>query len=450
MTQELHRASAYRSHYIPNTDQDQRDMLQALGLQKVDELFEDIPKELRNPPLNLPPPLSELELRNKIEAFAAQNSNLKEHTAFLGAGAYNHFSPSIVRAIISRGEFLTAYTPYQAEASQGTLQATYDFQTMICNLLDMEVADAGMYDGASSLAEAALMACRVTQRGRVAIVDSVSPIYRQVLDTYTKPQGIDVDVVKAASPQMSDDTACIIVQYPNFFGYLDNLESLEQTAHNSGALLVVSANPLAMGLLRPPGQYGADIVTGEGQSLGIPVSFGGPYVGLFATRQRYVRQMPGRVVGKTVDSQGRTGYVLTLSTREQHIRRERATSNICTNQALMTLATTIYMAALGKQGIRRVAELCYHKAHYAASLIGTISGFSFPFDGPFFNEFAVQCPVAPAEINARLLRRNIIGGLDISDLTPNGMLLCATEMNTRRDIEALASVLSEFSTGRRV
>ncbi len=447
MTQELHRVSAYRSHYIPNTDQDQRDILEALGLQKVDDLFADIPEELRNPPLNLPPPLSELELRNEIEGFAAQNSNLKEHTAFLGAGSYNHFSPSIVRAIISRGEFLTAYTPYQAEASQGTLQTTYDFQTMICNLLDMEVADAGMYDGASSLAEAALMACRVTQRGRVAVVDSVSPTYRQVLDTYTRPQGIEVDVVKAESPQMSDDTSCIIVQYPNFFGYLDNLEKLEQIAHNSGALLVVSANPLAMGLLRPPGQYGADIVTGEGQPLGIPVSFGGPYVGLFATRQKYVRQMPGRVVGKTVDSQGRTGYVLTLSTREQHIRRERATSNICTNQALMTLATTIYMAAMGKQGIRQVAELCYHKAHYAASLIGAISGFSFPYSGSFFNEFAVQCPVAPVEINVRLLELDIIGGLDISELIPNGILFCVTEMNTRRDIEALASVLSEFSTG---
>lgn len=447
MIRDMDKAAVYKSHYIPNTDEDRKAILRVLGIEQVDELFADIPGEFRNPPLNLPAPLSEMVLRREVEALAARNGNLKEWVSFLGAGAYNHFSPSIVRSIISRGEFLTAYTPYQAEASQGTLQVTYDFQTMICNLLGMEVADAGMYDGASSLAEAALMACRVTHRGCVAVMDSVSPVYREVLNTYTRPQGIEVSTLNAGAWRMPDEAACLIVQYPNFFGYLEELASLEQMAHGSGALLVVSANPLAMGLLRPPGQYEADIVTGEGQPLGIPLSFGGPYIGLFATRQRYVRQMPGRIVGKTVDSQGRSGYVLTLATREQHIRRERATSNICTNQTLMTLAATVYLAALGKRGLRQVAELCYHKAHYAASLIGAISGFTFPFRGVFFNEFVVQCPVAPAEINARLLERNIIGGLDIGDIVPNGMLLCVTEMNTREDVETLASVLSEFSTG---
>ena len=434
-------------HYIPNTEDDRREMLRSLALGTVDELFADIPAKYRNPPLDLPPPLSELELRRELEGLAAQNQHIGDYTSFLGAGSYNHFSPSIVRSIISRGEFLTAYTPYQAEVSQGTLQATYDFQTMVCNLLGMEVSDAGMYDGASSLAEATLMACRITGRGRVAVLDTVSPAYRQVMRTYTDPQEIEILLLDARSAvKVPDDAACLIVQYPNYYGYLEDLAALEREAHGNGALLVVSTNPIAMCLLRPPGEYDADIVTGEGQALGIPPSFGGPYVGLFTTRQRFVRQMPGRIAGQTVDSEGRIGYVLTLSTREQHIRRERATSNICTNQALMALAATVYMAALGKRGLRQVAELCYHKAHYAASLIGQIPGFSFPFRGDFFHEFTVQCPAHPSEINLRLLERHIIGGLDISDLVSNGMLLCVTEMNTREEIDALASVLSEFSS----
>ena len=444
---EVTKASDRSFHYIPSTEADRREMLDALGLEAVDELFADIPQQYRNPPLDLPAPLSELELRRDLAALAARNREIGGYPSFLGAGAYNHFCPSIVRSIISRGEFLTAYTPYQAEVSQGTLQATYDFQTMVCNLLGMEVADAGMYDGASSLAEAALMACRITGRESVAVLDSVSPFYRQVVNTYATPQGIEVRTLSARSPSVPDDAACLILQYPNFFGYLEDMASLEREAHDRGALLVVSTNPVAMGLFRSPGDYNADIVTGEGQALGIPVSFGGPYVGLFATRLKYVRQMPGRIAGKTVDSQGRTGYVLTLSTREQHIRRERATSNICTNQALMALAATVYLAALGKQGLTQVAELCYHKAHYAASLIGKIPGFSFPFSGTYFHEFTVTCPVPPRELNRRLLEKGIIGGLDVSDLTPNGLLLCVTEMNTREEIESLASLLSEFSAG---
>ncbi len=434
-------------HYIPNTEDDRAAMLRTLGIDRIDDLFTDIPPEFRNPPLNLPPPMSEMELRREIGAMAGSNAHSGGHVSFLGAGAYNHFSPSIVRAIITRGEFLTAYTPYQPEVSQGTLQVTFDFQTMICNLLGMEVSDAGMYDGASALAEAALMACRITDRGRVVVLDTVSPSYREVIGTYTSPQGIEVSTLDAASGEVPGDAACLVVQYPNFFGYLEDLAFLEKQAHDRGALLVVSTNPVAMGMLRPPGEFDADIVVGEGQALGIPTSFGGPYVGLFTSRQRYVRQMPGRIAGETVDSEGRTGYVLTLSTREQHIRRERATSNICTNQALMTLAATVYMAALGKQGLRHVAELCYHKAHYAASLIGRIPGFTMPFQGEFFHEFTVGCPVSPSEINRRLLERGIIGGFDVSDLTPNGMLLCVTEMNTREDIEALAAVLSEYPSG---
>ena len=445
MVQDADKTSRHPFHYIANTDADRTEMLRTLGIETVEELFADIPQELRNPSLDIPPPLSEMELRRELESLAAQNRHPGGRACFLGAGAYYHFIPSVVRSIISRGEFLTAYTPYQPEVSQGTLQATYDFQTMICNLLGMDVADAGMYDGASALAEAALMACRITGKGCVAILNTVSPTYRQVVNTYTHPQGIEILTLEGRSPRMPENAACLIVQYPNYFGYLDDLAVLEREAHGADSLLVVSANPLAMGLFRPPGEYNADIVIGEGQPLGIPPSFGGPYVGLFTARQRYVRQMPGRIVGKTVDSRGRPGYVLTLSTREQHIRRERATSNICTNQALMTLAATVYLAALGKRGLRHVAELCYHKAHYAASLIGELRGFSFPCQGTFFHEFAVQCPAPPAEINRRLLEKDIIGGLDISDLLPNGMLICVTEMNTREEIETLASALSEYS-----
>ena len=445
MTQEAGQALGNVSHYIPNTDEDRREMLRALGIGSVEEIFTDIPETYRNPTLDLPPPLSELELKREIESMAADNRHPGLLACFLGAGAYNHFIPAIVRSIISRGEFLTAYTPYQAEVSQGTLQATYEFQTMVCNLLAMEVADAGMYDGASALAEAALMACRITGRGRVAVLDTISPAYREVIDTYTSPQRIPVSIMDARAPKIDSDDACLVVQYPNFFGYIEDLASLERLAHDSGALLVVSVNPIAMGLLKPPGEYGADIVTGEGQPLGIPLSYGGPYVGLLASRMEYVRQMPGRVAGRTVDSQGRTGYVLTLSTREQHIRRERATSNICTNQALMTLAATVYLAAMGADGLRRVAELCYHKAHYAASLIERIPGFSLPMQGAFFNEFVVGCPLPIEEVTRALLESNTIGGLDISGAIPNAMLMCVTEMNTREEIEALASTLSRLA-----
>ena len=442
MTRQPSNAPDRAFHYIPNTDDDRADMLKTVGVASVDDLFQDIPAGLRNPPLDIPAPLSELELKRELQSMADSNRNLAGCVSFLGGGAYNHFSPSVVRAIISRGEFLTAYTPYQPEVSQGTLQVTYDFQTMVCSLFGMEVSDAGMYDGASAVAEAALMACRVTGRDRVVILDTVSSSYQQVVRAYTQGLGIDIAVSGASSLEVTDETACVIVQYPNFFGYLDDLTGMEARAHGKGALLVVSANPVAMGMLKPPGEYGADIVTGEGQALGIPPSYGGPYLGLFTARRSNIRQMPGRIAGKTVDGDGRTGYVLTLSTREQHIRRERATSNICTNEALMTLAATVYMAALGKAGLRRVAELSYHKAHYAASLIENISGFTLPIDAPFFNEFTVRCPSPPADVNRRLLERNIIGGLDVSDRVPNGMLLCVTEMNSRRDIEDLAAALA--------
>ena len=436
----------FQSHYIPNTIAEQDDLLAAVGLSSVDELFADIPDDYRNPPLRLPDPMSELEIQRELGAMAGRNRPLSSGPSFLGAGSYYHFIPSIVKAVMTRGEFLTAYTPYQPEVSQGTLQVIFEFQTMVSALYGMEVANAGMYDGATSLAEAVLMACRVTRRQQVVVSDAVAPAYRQVIATYCQAQGIAIDIVPTVDigASVTEATAGVVAQYPNFYGGLDDLAGLAATAHDDGALLVVSADPLAMGMLRPPGEFGADIVTGEGQPIGIPPSFGGPYLGLFSCKQQYIRQMPSRLVGRTTDTQGRSGYVLTLQTREQHIRRERATSNICTNEALYALASTIYLAAMGRQGLRQVAELCYHKAHYAASAIAGLDGYSLPQSGPFFQEFVVSCPESPGKINRRLMERhNILGGLDVSDRFENGMLLCVTEMNTRAEIDSLVSALAE-------
>ena len=434
----------FQSHYIPSTVDEQAEMLAALGIDSIDQLFADIPDEFRNPTLDLPAPLSELEIQQELGQMAGKNRPMGSGPSFLGAGAYNHFIPAIVKALITRGEFLTAYTPYQAEASQGTLQVIYEFQTLICNLYDMEVANAGMYDGATSLAEATLMACRVTKREKVALANSISPAYIDVIRTYCQSQDIVVEVVDPTNPSLDGETACLVLQYPNYFGYIEDQQKLVDAAHAQGALAVVSCDPTAMGMLQTPGHYGADIVTGDGQPLGIPASYGGPYVGLFAAKQEFIRQMPSRLSGRTVDKNGKTGYVLTLQTREQHIRRERATSNICTNEALYALASTIYLAAMGKQGMRQVAELCYHKAHYAAAQIGELPGYSLPISGSFFQEFVVQCPTSPTEINKKLMERNILGGLDVSEKVPNGMLLCVTEMNSKEDIDALVAALSEF------
>jgi glycine dehydrogenase subunit 1 len=434
----------FQSHYIPNTTDEQAEMLASLGIDSIDRLFADIPDEFRNPVLDLPAPLSELEIQRELGGMAAKNRPLGSGPSFLGAGSYDHFIPALIKPLITRGEFITAYTPYQAEASQGTLQVIYEFQTLICNLYGMEVANAGMYDGATSLAEAALMACRVTKREKVAVADTVSPAYSAVIHTYCQSQDIAVETVSPNNPTLDGETACLVLQYPNYYGNIEDMQGLVDAAHAQGALAVVSTDPTAMGMFQTPGHYGADIVTGDGQPLGIPSSFGGPYVGLFATKQEYIRQMPSRLSGRTVDKNGKTGYVLTLQTREQHIRRERATSNICTNEALYALAATIYLAAMGKQGMRQIAELCYHKAHYAASQINALPGYSLTSNDPFFQEFVVQCPAPPTEINRKLMEKNILGGLDVSERTPNGMLLCVTEINSREDIDALIAALSEF------
>ena len=438
------KSQEFVSPYSPNTETDRRQMLEAIGFASVEELLQDIPVKYRNPPLDLPAPRSEFELRQEMESLARQNVVPGDYACFLGAGAYRHYVPAVVRQIVSRGEYMTSYTPYQPEVAQGTLQTTYEFQSLVCELTGMEVANAGMYDGSTSLAEAALMAARITKFDRVAVLDTVSPFYREVLETYVQAPGLKIDILANGQATLEEGTACLLVQQPNFFGYLEDLADLSERAHSQGALLVVSSDPIALGMFKPPGDYDADIVVAEGQSLGVPPSYGGPYVGIFACKERYLRQMPGRIVGKTVDTQGRTGYVLTLQAREQHIRRERATSNICTSVALISLTATAYMAALGKRGMRHIAELCYHKAHYCASLIDQIPGYSLPIEGAFFREFVIRCPLPPATINQRLLERKIIGGLDVSSWVPDGMLLCLTEMNTRQEIEALTKALAEI------
>jgi len=438
--------------YIPHSDEDRNAMLAAIGIRSIEELFEDVPQHARFPELDLPPALSEMEARWELETLAGANFTTGDGPCFLGAGACRHFVPAVVDAVLSRGEFYTAYTPYQPEISQGTLQAIFEYQTMICALTRMEVSNASHYDGATATAEAVITAFNVhrLKRRQVIISPLVHPEYRAVVRTYTQGMGLTL-VGDDGSAELTDlldgDTACLIVQYPDFLGQFEDLSDLAEAAHAVGALFIVVADPITLGLLKPPGEFGADIVVGEGQGMGAGLNFGGPYLGFFATREKYVRKMAGRVVGQTVDAEGKRGFVLTLSTREQHIRRERATSNICTNQGLVALAAAVYMAALGKRGMRQVAELCYHKAHYAQQRIGEINGFSIVDGKPFFKEFVVRCPRPVKEINDYLLNEwSIIGGYDLGrDYVhlQDHMLLCVTEMNSREEIDALVEALEE-------
>jgi glycine dehydrogenase subunit 1 len=441
--------------YIPHTDSDRAAMLAEIGVETVGDLFLDVPESVRYPELKLPPPLSEMEILGELRAMSEANADLDHHACFLGAGAYNHFVPSVVGHVIGRSEFYTAYTPYQPEISQGTLQAIFEYQSMVCALMGMDVANASHYDGATSLAEAAIMAVNVSRgkRRKIVVSPTVHPEYRATLRTYTPGPDLEVSSfepgVSSSNLQLDDDTACLIIQQPDFFGQLaeaSELARLAEAAHAAGALLIVNTDPISLGLFTPPGEYGADIVVGEGQPLGNPLNFGGPYLGLLACREKTMRKMPGRLVGETVDTEGRRGFVLTLAAREQHIRRERATSNICTNQALCALAAGAYLAAMGKSGLRQVAELCYHKTHYAAQQIAAIPGFDLVGDKPFFKEFVVRCPRPPGEINDALLERGIIGGYDLGQDYPhleNHTLLCVTEMNTKEEIDRLVEALEE-------
>jgi glycine dehydrogenase subunit 1 len=443
--------------FNPHTAADRAAMLEAVGVDAIEDLFTDIPAEIRFPELRLPPTLTEMEAAARLSALAARNVAPVDGNTFLGAGSYHHYVPATVGQILARGEFYTAYTPYQPEVAQGTLQVIYEFQSMVAALFGMEVANASMYDGATALAEGALVAVSSSRKKhRIVVSGTVHPAYRAVLRTYTS--GLDVELVELPvptegfvtraedfAPYLGDDLACVVVQYPNFFGAIEDVEGIGQAAHAAGGLLVVSTYPVPLGLLRTPGSLGADVVAAEGQALGVAQSYGGPYVGLLATRQSFIRQLPGRLAGMTTDAEGKRGYVLTLQTREQHIRREKATSNICTNQGLMATAATVYMASLGPQGFREVANRCYQNAHYLAAKLADLPGYQIGFDAPFFHEFVVRTPETAAATNARLADAGIIGGYDLGALDPvldHHLLICATELNGKASIDRFAAALS--------
>ena len=448
--------------YIPISPAERDAMLETIGIKKIDDLFKDVPSKHRFPDLKLPPAVTEMEAATDLGDLASGNESVLDLACFLGAGAYHHYIPSVVDHILRRGEFYTAYTPYQPEVSQGTLQATFEYQSLITALTGMEVSNASHYDGATAVAEAVNLAYAQFRgkRTRVVISPTVHPQYRAVLRTYTQGMGLelagddssaDLETGPDSLGALVDaNTALVVVQYPDFFGRIYDFTSLVGHAHAQGALVCVAANPTALALLKTPGGMGADIVVGEGQPLGIPLSYGGPYLGFFATRRQYVHKMAGRLVGETVDSRDQRAYVLTLTAREQHIKRERATSNICTNQGLMALASAVYLSVVGKTGLRQVAELCYHKAHYAAGELSKIPGFGLCFSDPFFHEFSLCCPRPVAELNAHLLEHGILGGYDLGQDYPalkDHMLIAVTEMNTRDEIDALVGVLSEVSHG---
>jgi glycine dehydrogenase subunit 1 len=444
------------SHYISITDAERAEMLKAIGVANTADLFVDVPAEKRFPKLNLPAPMSEPELVRELLAMSGQNANALSQSVFLGAGAYNHFVPAAVDQILRRGEFYTAYTPYQPEISQGTLQSIFEYQSLVCSLTGMEIANASHYDGATAIAEAAIMALNITRgRRKIVVARGVNPQYRAVLRTYLQAQDATITgdeqpgaTIDDALALVDDKTALLIVQSPDFLGRLHDLRGLAEKVQARGALLCVHFDPIALGLFQTPGEVGADIATAEGQPLGIGLNFGGPYLGIFTARQKHVHKIAGRIVGITNDVDGQMAYVLTLRAREQDIRRERATSNICTNQALMALASTVYMSLMGKQGMRRVAELCYHRAHYAAAEIAKLPGYQVFADGPFFKEFAVGLPRPAAEVNAALRERGIVGGYDLSADEPqlgDAMLLAVTEMNSRADIDRLVGALREVT-----
>ena len=440
--------------YIPNSPEEREEMLAVVGLKNAEELFRSIPKEVQlGRPLNVTDPLAESEVIAAMETMAAKNT-ATTNPSFLGAGVYSHFSPTVVDHLIQRSEFFTSYTPYQPEIAQGTLQYIFEFQTLVCQLTGMEVANASMYDGSTAMAEAYLMAQRVTRREKIVVAKSVHPEYREVATTYD--QHGDSEIVEIGFDEttgrvngleaLDDKTAALVVQSPNFFGCIEDLNVLADAAHAVGALfIVVVTEAISFGLLKTPGECGADIVVGEGQSWGVPMSFGGPHVGFFATQEKFVRQMPGRLCGVAYDKNGNRGFVLTLSTREQHIRREKATSNICTNQGLIALAATIYMETMGKQGLQEVAMQNAQKAAYAAKQIAAIDGYSMPFTSPTFNEFVVRGPRPASEILESVREKGIIGGLALSKYYgghDNDFLVCVTETNSREQIDALVESLA--------
>jgi len=445
--------------YIPISPRERDDMLKVIGVKSLDDLFDAIPAKHRFPKLDLPPALTEMEAYAELSDLAQSNENVRgDMISFLGAGMYNHYIPSVIDHMLRRGEFYTAYTPYQPEISQGTLQAIFEYQSLMSALTGMDVSNASHYDGATATAEAVSLAYAQFRgkRKKVLISPSVHPQYRAVVRTYTQGMGVetagDSESNLNLSPeafvnQVDDNTCLVIVQYPDFFGRVNDHTKLIEASHAKGALVCVIANPTALAMFKTPGEMGADIVVGDGQPLGIPMWYGGPSVGFFTTRKNYVHKMAGRLVGETIDSRGQRAYVLTLTAREQHIKRERATSNICTNQGLLALATAIYLSVLGKTGLQQVANLCYQKAHYAASELSKVRGYKVSSE-TFFHEFVLECPAPASEINAHLLEHGILGGYDLGQDYPslaNHLLIAVTEMNSKEEIDTLVEVLSEVS-----
>ncbi|MBN1552268.1 aminomethyl-transferring glycine dehydrogenase subunit GcvPA [bacterium] len=446
-------------HYIPMTEEERRQMLKTVGATEISELFEDIPESYRlKQLLKLPEPMSEWDVLCHLKKLAEKNEPFDKTPCFLGGGSYRHCIPSVVPALIGRGEFVTAYTPYQPEISQGTLQALFEYQTMITQLTGMPIANASLYDGAMAVAEAVLMAQRVAKKPKFAISKALTPGYRTTIETYARHQNVilidlplnqdgSTDIAYLQSPD-ANDLAAVVIQSPNYFGVIEDIETIGLLKQNTGCLLITVINEMiSLGILKPPGELRADIVCGDAQSLGLPVSYGGPYLGFFTVRESALRQMPGRVVGMTVDTEGRQGFVNTLSTREQHIRREKATSNICTNQALCAITAAAFMATLGKQGLRELALLNVKKAAYLKSKIASLDGFDIRFSGPTFNEFTVSVPGSVKKLNEYLLNNGVIGGIDASDQFPeygNIMLVCATETNTREQLDQFVKLLAAY------
>ncbi|MCA9213740.1 MAG: aminomethyl-transferring glycine dehydrogenase subunit GcvPA [Planctomycetales bacterium] len=446
--------------YFFNTPEDQKEMLEAIGAASIGELFRSIPDSLRlDRPLDIVPAMGELELTRHMSQLAALNAHADSHTCFLGAGSYDHFVPAVIDSLASRGEFYTSYTPYQPEVSQGNLQVMFEYQTLICELTGMDVSNASLYDGGSSVAEAALMCMSVSRRhGRVVVPDTVHPEYREILATYLNSIGTELVTVPSVNgkisteeiePHLNDQTACVIIQYPNFFGSVEDVQQIGDLAHAAGAMLVVACDPIALGLLKRPGDLGADIVVAEGQSLGTPMQFGGPYLGIIACREKFVRRMPGRIAGETIDRRGRRCWVLTLQTREQHIRRDKATSNICTNQGLFALRACIYLSVMGPKGLYQAAYQSLQKANYAAQQITANDRFELAFDSPFFKEFVVRDTCGQVKALLDGARANgILAGVPLGHWYPemaNCFLVAVTEKRTRDEIDLLANQLASHS-----
>ncbi len=438
--------------YLSRSEAEVQEMLREIGVERFEDLIDYIPAENRfRGTLNLPEPLSELEIHREIERLTARN---RLGAIFLGGGAYDHYIPAAVKHILLRPEFYTAYTPYQAEVSQGTLQAIYEYQTMICRLTGMEVANASMYDGGSALAEAVLMAAHHTRKNRVLLPENINPLYRRIVETYVKDQQIELVSVpvregvverQALLDLLDDATAAVVVQNPNFYGLIENPEGLAEAIHEKRALFIMSVDPISLALLKTPGEWGADIVVGEGQALGNPLNLGGPYLGIFAARKALIRKMPGRIVAMTTDVEGKTAFVTTLQTREQHIRREKATSNICTNSQLCALAALVYLSLMGERGLRRVAELSLQKSHYLAEQIAQLPGFELKYRAPFFKEFVVSTPVPPGEIIQKLMEKNIFAGIDLQSFNMGqGLLVAVTEKRSREELDHYVQALKDL------